>query len=270
MRDFDYHRPTSLDEARELLGNVDGEVKLLAGGQSLLPVMKLDMAAPSALISLSAVPELGGIAAEDGTLTIGAGSTHTDVHESDVVREAIPALAELAGLIGDPAVRNRGTIGGSVAHADPAADYPAALVALNATVVTDRREIGAEDFFVGMFTTALEDDEIVLGVRFPAPGCSAYAKFRNPASRYALAGVMVARGVGGEGGGGVRVAVTGAGPSVFRVEAMEEALAGTFSPDALDGVEVDPGDLLDDDDASAEYRAHLVGVMARRAVERCG
>ena len=265
MNDFDFHSPTSLDEALSLIRESGGSAKFLAGGQSLIPVMKLELAEPDTLVSLSRIAELKGIRSDGDVLEIGAGTSHGAVADSDVVRERIPALADLATGIGDPQVRNRGTLGGSLAHNDPAADYPAAVLALGATVVTDRREIGADDFFQGMFTTALEDDEVITAVRFPVPDRACYAKVRNPASGYALAGVFVA-----EGSNGVRVAVTGAGPGVFRVEAMEEALAGEFSPGALDGIEVDPADLLTDDAASAEYRAHLVGVMARRAVEGCG
>lgn len=265
MRDFDYHRPASVDEAAELLRRGDGASKLMAGGQSLIPLMKLDLAEPGAVISLGGLDELKGIRREGGAVVIGAGSTHTEVAESVLVQDAIPGLAEMAERIGDPQVRNRGTLGGSIAHADPAADYPAALVALGATVVTSRREVPAEDYFVAMFTTALEEDEIVVAVRFPVPEASAYAKFPNPASLFALAGVMVART-----SDGVRVAVTGAAPMVFRASEMEERLADDFSASAIEGVEIDPSDLLDDADASAEYRAHLVGVMARRAVAACG
>ncbi|MGD2069461.1 MAG: xanthine dehydrogenase family protein subunit M [Gemmatimonadota bacterium] len=264
MRDFEYHRPGSLEEARERLRAANGGGKLMAGGQSLLPLMKLDLAEPSDVVSLSGLAELQGIRREGDGVSIGAGSTHTEVAESDLVRETLPGLAEMAERIGDPQVRNRGTLGGSVAHADPAADYPAALVALEATVITDRRRIPAAEFFLGMWATALEDDEIITAVHFPVPDCAAYAKFPNPASLFALAGVMVAR-TGGE----ARVAVTGAGPGVFRVEEMERRLAEDFRPEAIEDVEIDATDLLDDGDASAEYRAHLVGVMARRAVAEC-
>ncbi len=189
---------------------------------------------------------------------------HGEVHNSPVVKQAIPALAAMAGMIGDPAVRNRGTIGGSIANNDPAADYPAALVALGATVHTTKREIPAEDFFTGMFETALEPTEIVTSVRFPKPQAANYQKFRNPASRYAIVGVFVART-----GSGVRVAVTGAGPSVFRVPEMEAALAKSFTADAIKDIAIPDSDLNSDIHASAEYRAHLVGVMARRAVAAC-
>ena len=261
MRDFDYHRPASLDDALALLR---GGGKLLAGGQSLLPLMKLDLAEPAALVSLGDLVELKEIRREGDALVVGAAATHAEVEASDEVRRTVPALADLAGRIGDPQVRNRGTLGGSIAHADPAADYPAALVALDATVVTDRRRIEAGSFFHGMFATALDEDEIVTAVRFGVPERAAYAKFAHPASRFAVVGVMVARFASG-----VRVAVTGAGAGVFRVPEMEAALEGDFSPGALAGVGVSPDDLLSDDAASAPFRAHLVGVMARRAVEAC-
>ena len=190
--------------------------------------------------------------------------THAEVNDSAEVRGAIPALADLAGGIGDPQVRNRGTLGGSVAHSDPAADYPAALIGLGATVVTDRREIAAADLFVSMFENSLEDDEIIKSVRFPIPERAAYAKFPNPASKYAIAGVMVV-----QSGDDVRVVVSGAGYKVFRVKAMEDALTSDFSAGALDGIGVEQDDLVSDTDASAEYRAHLVSIMARRAVEAC-
>ncbi len=264
MEDFAFHRPDTLAAAQEAIQGAD-DGKFMAGGQSLLPLMKLDMAAPDTVVSLVGLEELRGITREGDTLIVGAATTHSEVAQSDDVVGAIPALADLAGRIGDPQVRNRGTLGGSVAHADPAADYPAALVGLGATIVTDRREISAEDFFQGMFETPLEDDEIITSVRFPVPEAAAYAKFPNPASRYAIVGVMVARGAGG-----VRVAVTGAGPGVFRASEFEGALAADFSADAVGGVTVAAEGLLSDTDATAEYRAHLVGVMVRRAVEACG
>jgi carbon-monoxide dehydrogenase medium subunit len=264
MEDFAFHRPDTITAAQEAIqGAEDG--KFMAGGQSLLPLMKLDMAAPDTVVSLAGLEELRGIIREGDTLVVGAATTHSEVAQSDEVVGAIPALAGLAGRIGDPQVRNRGTLGGSVAHADPAADYPAALVALGATIVTDRREISVEDFFKGMFETPLEDDEIITSVRFPVPEAAAYAKFPNPASKYAIVGVMVARG-----SDGVRVAVTGAGPGVFRASEFEAALDADFSASAVDGVSVPAEGLLSDTDASAEYRAHLVGVMVRRAVEACG
>lgn len=264
MEDFAFHSPGSLAEAQEAIRGTE-DSKFMAGGQSLIPLMKLDMAAPPAVVSLAGLEELRGIEQLDGSLVIGAGMTHSEVAESEEVLGAIPALAALVGGIGDPQVRNRGTLGGAVAHADPAADYPAALVALGATVVTDRREIAAEDFFLGMFETPLEADEVITAVRFPVPDAAGYAKFANPASKYAIVGVMVVRG-----GEDVRVAVTGAALRVFRVSAFEGALAGDFSPGALEGVSVPENGFVSDLDASAEYRAHLVGVMARRAVEACG
>ena len=262
MNDFQYHRPASLAEAADLLSSASGEATLLAGGQSLLPIMKLDLAEPAHLVSVSGLTELSGIREVDGVLEIGAASTHAEVHESEVVRGAIPALADLAGRIGDPQVRNRGTLGGSIAHADPAADYPAAIVGLSATVVTNRREIAADDFFQGMFATALDEGEIIVTVRFLIPDAAAYTKFPNPASKYAVVGVLVART-----GDAVRVAVTGAGPSVFRAGDLENALQADFRVEAVGSVAADG--LLDDGDASAEYRAHLVGVLTKRAVAAC-
>jgi carbon-monoxide dehydrogenase medium subunit len=264
MKDFAFHRPTSVADAIEALKSAR-EGKFLAGGQSLLPVMKLQLAGPTDLVSVAGLAELKGIQSDGDHLVIGAATTHDEVSRSAAVRAAIPALAKLAGDIGDPQVRNRGTIGGSVAHNDPAADYPAALVALGATVVTDRREIPADEFFGEMFATPLEDDELVTAVRFPIPDKAAYSKFSSPASRYALVGVMVASGPAG-----VRVSVTGAGPGVFRVSAMEQALAADFSPGALEGITVEADGLVSDLEAGADYRAHLVTVMAKRAVAACG
>jgi len=264
MDDFDFHRAGSIDEARSAVAAAQAG-KFLAGGQSLIPLLKLGMAAPDRLVCVKRLDALRGIEKEGEVVVVGAGMTHSEVAESVIVREEIPALARLASGIGDPQVRNRGTLGGSIAHADPAADYPAALIALGATVVTDRRQIAAEDFFQGMFRTPLEPDELIRSVRFPVPERAAYAKFANPASKYAIAGVMVARL-----NGAVRVAVTGAGPSVFRASDMEGALAADFTARALDVVEIDAGSLTSDLDASSEYRAHLVKVMAKRAVEACG
>jgi carbon-monoxide dehydrogenase medium subunit len=263
MNDFDFQRAATIDDAKSAVSSAEAG-KFLAGGQSLIPLLKLGMAAPDRLVCVKGLEELRGIERDGDDVVIGAAVTHAEVAASDVVRDAIPALADLASEIGDPQVRNRGTLGGSIAHADPAADYPAGLVALGATVITDRREIAAGDFFQGMFQTPLESDELIEAVRFPVPELAAYAKFPNPASKYAIAGVMVART-----NGGVRVAVTGAGMSVFRASAMEDALASSFSADALDGIDVDAAGLVSDIDASAEYRAHLVKVMARRAVEAC-
>lgn len=260
MKEFNFHRPASVAEAVAAVKAASAG-KFLAGGQSLIPVLKLEMAEPSDLVSIAKIKDLHGIRVEPDKVLIGAATTHAEVAASADVRAKIPGLAQLAEGIGDAQVRNRGTIGGSVAHADPAADYPAALVALGATVKTDRRSVAAEDFFTGLFETALEPDELVVAVHFPIPERSAYAKFASHASKYALCGVMVAKTAGG-----VRVAVTGAGPKVFRVPAMEQALAARFAPEALDGISISSEDLLGDREASAEYRAHLATVMAKRAV----
>ncbi|MGE0260528.1 MAG: xanthine dehydrogenase family protein subunit M [Alphaproteobacteria bacterium] len=263
MYEFEYSRATSLADAASRLGG-DEDARLVAGGMTLLPTLKLRLAKPTQLIDLTGLSELKGIREEGDALVIGAMTRHRDVHTSDAVKRAIPALAAMAGMIGDPAVRNRGTIGGSIANNDPAADYPAAVVALNATVRTSQREIAADSFFTGLFETALEPGEIVTAVRFPKVAQANYQKFRNPASRYAIVGVFVAKTPAG-----VRVAVTGAGPCVFRVTQMESALAGNFSPDAIKDIQVPADDLNSDIHASAEYRAHLVNVMARRAVAAC-
>jgi aerobic carbon-monoxide dehydrogenase medium subunit len=264
MQDFRFHRPSSVAGAVEAL-KARPEGKYLGGGQSLIPLMKLDLTAPTDLVSLAGLPDLEGIRVEGSELVIGGGTKHVEVAESAEVRRTLPALAELAQHIGDPQVRNRGTLGGSLAHDDPAADYPAAVLGLAAAVQTDRRRIAADDFFKGLFTTALEPAEIITAVRFPIPEKAAYAKFPHPASRFALVGVMVAKGKQG-----VRVAVTGAGASgVFRALEMEKALAARFAPEALAGVVVPAAGLTRDSFASAEYRAHLVGVMARRAVAAC-
>ncbi len=225
--------------------------------------MKLRLAAPSDLIDLRDVAELRGIKADAGTVTIGAMTRHAEVAAAQEVRKAIPALATLAAGIGDRMVRNMGTLGGSVANSDPAADYPAALLGLAATVNTNKRKIAADQFFTGLFETALQAGEIITSVSFPVPKRAAYVKFKNPASRYAIVGVFVA-----DTGGGVRVAVTGAAGSVFRVPDMEKALSARFSPDAVTGIRVAAGALNSDMHASAEYRAHLVTVMAKRAVEQ--
>ena len=242
----------------------DDDAKLVAGGMTLLPTIKLRLAKPSQLIDLADIAALKGITQDGDAVVIGAMTRHGDVHRSDVVKRVIPSLAEMAGMIGDPAVRNRGTIGGSIANNDPAADYPGAVVALGATVRTNKREIPGEKFFTGMFETALEPGEIVTAVRFPKAEAGNYQKVRNPASRYAIVGVYVART-----GGGIRVAVTGAGPCVFRVPEMEAALAKSFTPDAIKDIAIPQTNLNADIHASAEYRAHLVNVMARRAVAAC-
>ena len=260
MRSFALHRPTTLYEMSALLGGVDDSMPL-AGGMTLLPTIKQRLAAPAALIDLSKIPQLSGISAQGDSLTVGAMTRHVDVAESELVRSKIPLLAGLAAGIGDPAVRNRGTIGGSVANNDPSADYPAAVLALDATVVTDRREIAADAYFRGLFETALDPGEIITALRFPVPSAGGYAKFKSPASRYAVVGVCVAKQAGK-----VRVAVTGAGPGVFRVAAMEAALERAFTPDAVAGIKLDAENLSSDIHADAEYRAHLVTVMAKKAV----
>ncbi len=259
MDDFTYHAPTSIDQAAELLSKAaDGT--LMSGGQTLIPILKQRLASHSDIIDLSRTG-MTGIAVEGDAVTIKAGTCHADVAASSDVAKAIPALANLAGMIGDPHVRNRGTIGGSIATNDPAGDYPAACLGLGATIVTNKREIAADDFFVSLFETALDDNEIVTGVTFPVPERAGYAKFPNPASRFALAGVFVA-----QTSNGARVAVTGAGPCVFRAGDLEQALNEDFSADALSNLSVSRDGLSSDMHADAEYRAHLVGVMARRAV----
>jgi len=261
MYNFAYHRPSNLAEAEAAL-KAASDGKLLAGGQTLLPTLKQRLASPTDVIDIGRIAELSGIAAGGDSITVGAGTRHAQVASSADVKSKIPALAHLASLIGDPQVRNLGTIGGSIANNDPAADYPAALVGLGATVTTTRRSITADDFFQGLFETALDEDEIIKSVSFPVPEKAGYAKFPQPASRFALVGVFVA-----QTSGGARVAVTGAGPCVFRVEAMEQALAGNFAASALDGISVPDSGLNSDIHGSAEYRAHLVGVMAKRAVD---
>lgn len=258
---FEYVRAKSLGEAQALLAN-KSDVKLLAGGQTLIPTMKMRLANPASLIDISKLPELSFIRASGDIVTIGAMTTHGAIAASNDVAAMIPALSYAASHIGDPAVRARGTVGGSLANNDPAADYPALVLALNATIKTNRRNIAADDFFTGMFSTALDDGEIITEVSFERPKRAGYAKFANPASRYPMAGVCAAQTTNG-----VRVAVTGAGSGVFRVEEMEAALAKSFTPDAVADIKVSPDDLNSDIHASAEYRAHLVTVMARRAVE---
>ncbi len=263
MYEFNYKSAKNLLEAKALLGSSD-DPKLMAGGQTLIPTLKQRLAMPSDVIDIGKLDELHGIEMVGDRVSIGAGQTHASVHTSSLVQEKIPALAELAGEIGDPHVRHRGTLGGSISNNDPAADYPAAVVALNGTVVTTEREISAEDFFTGMFETALSEDEIVKCVQFSVPETAAYMKFPNPASRYAMAGVFVAKH-----GGDVCVAVTGAGSCVFRIEAMEKALSANFAVDALAGIDVPADDLISDLHGSAAYRANLVAVMAKRAVAAC-
>ncbi|MBM7043579.1 xanthine dehydrogenase family protein subunit M [Rhizobium lusitanum] len=256
-----YHRASSVDEAVKLLSGVD-EGKYVSGGMTLIATMKQRLASPSDLVDLRHIPSLKGIRVDGRRVTIGAATTHAEVASSAAIRSVCPALCELAGMIGDPHVRHMGTIGGSVANNDPAADYPSAMLALNATIVTDRRQIAAEDFFEGLFETALKGGELITAVTFEAPEKAGYAKFPNPASRYAMTGVFVARSEAG-----VRVAVTGAGADgVFRQTDMEQELAANWLPDAITSVTVDPAALLSDLHATAEYRANLVKVMAKRAV----
>ena len=264
MYAFEYHCPATLSGALADLAKADA--KALAGGMTLLPTMKQRLASPAALVDLKNVPELAGIAREGDNLLIGAISRHADVARSSVVQAAIPALAKLAGGIGDPHVRNMGTIGGSLANNDPSADYPAAALALGAMIVTNKRRIPAQDFFTGLFETTLEAGELITQVSFPIPQKAAYMKFANPASRYALVGVFVAKTAGG-----VHVAVTGAGANgVFRANALEAALNANFSAAALEGVSVPASGLNSDLHADADYRAHLIGVMAKRAVAAAG
>jgi carbon-monoxide dehydrogenase medium subunit len=260
MYAFEYQQPKSVAEAAAALARTGG--KALAGGQSLVAAMKLRLAQPGTLVDLSAIPDLSGIRKEGAAVVIGAMTRHAEVATSATVRGAIPALAVLAEGIGDRQVRNMGTLGGSIANSDPAADWPAAIVACNATVQTSRRKIAADDFFQGMYETALAADELITAVAFPVPARAAYAKFANPASRFALVGVFVAQ----LGDGSVRVAVTGAAPSVFRATALETALAKSFTPDAARAVAVDPSGLNGDLHGSPAYRAHLISVMAARAV----
>jgi aerobic carbon-monoxide dehydrogenase medium subunit len=260
MKSFAFHRPETVPAALAVLSGV-AESKPIAGGMTLLPTIKQRLAAPAALVDLSKIPQLFGIAQDSDALTIGAMTRHVDVAESGIVGARIPALASLAAGIGDPAVRNRGTIGGSIANNDPSADYPAAVLALDATIVTDRREIAADAFFVGLFETALEPNEVIVALRFPIPSAAGYAKFKSPASRYATVGVCVARTAGK-----VRVAVTGAASCVFRVPEMEAALQRLFEPGAVAQIKIAAADLNSDMHADAAYRAHLVTVMAKKAV----
>lgn len=261
MYAFTYHRPATARQAAGLLAKKE-DAKLLAGGHTLLPTMKQRLASPSALIDLGACADLRGIARKGRNVVIGAMTTHAEVAGSSEVQEAVPALAYLASHIGDPHVRHRGTIGGSVANNDPAADYPAALLALGATVVTNKRKLSAEEFFTGLYETALEEGEIITKVVVPATAKAGYAKFRNPASRYAMVGVFVAKR-----GSDIRVAVTGAGEGgVFRWPEAEAALKTRFAPKSLDGLKHPSEGINSDIHADAEYRAHLIGVMAKQAV----
>jgi len=261
MYSFTYHRPTTVRQAVNLLAKNE-DAKLLAGGHSLIPVMKLRLARPSAIIDLSRVEGLSGIELKGRSVVIGAMTRHGEVAGSSVVQQAIPALASVPGSIGDPQVRNVGTLGGSIANNDPNADYPAACLGLGATIITNKRRIPADEFFAGLFETALAPDEIITKVQFPIPRKAGYQKFKHPASGFALVGVFVSKR-----GSEIRVAVTGAGASgVFRVPTFEEALKKRFAAKSLEGLTIPAEGLNSDIHAGAEYRAHLVGVMARRAV----
>ncbi|MDB5318268.1 MAG: carbon monoxide dehydrogenase [Rhodospirillales bacterium] len=264
MYDFTYHKPTSVADAVALLA-ADPDAKPISGGHTLLPALKHRLNKPSALIDLSGIAELKGIRREGDSIVIGGMTRHADVATSAEVKAAIPVLAYMATVIGDTQVRNRGTIGGSVANNDPAADYPAAVLGLGATIITNKRRIAADDFFLSMFTTALEEGELLTGVSFPIPEKAGYAKMRNPASRYVMAGALVSKGPMG-----VRVAINGAGPCVFRQAAMEAALSANWSADAVAAIKQEADGLNADIHGSAEYRAHLVTVMAKRAVINAG
>jgi carbon-monoxide dehydrogenase medium subunit len=261
MHAFQYHRPASAKDAIGLATSKE-ESRYLAGGQSLVQAMKLRLSSPSDLIDLGGLQDLKALKAEGNGVTIGAMCRHAEVAASSVVQKAIPALASLAGIIGDRQVRNMGTLGGSLANSDPAADYPAAVLGLGASITTNKRKIEADKFFKGLYETALEPGELITAVSFPAPKRAAYMKFKNPASRFAIVGVFVA-----DFGGNVRVAVTGAGPCAFRQADMEKALAAKFAPESVASIKVKADGLNNDLHASPEYRAHLITVMAKRAVE---
>ncbi|GIQ77363.1 xanthine dehydrogenase family protein subunit M [Bradyrhizobium sp. RD5-C2] len=266
MYETTYHRASSIDDAVAQFAK-GTESKFLSGGQTLLPVMKQRLAAPSDVIDVAKIKDMIGIDVSGDTVTIKAATTHYDVAQSDAVQKAIPALAHLASMIGDPAVRHRGTIGGSLANNDPAADYPAAVLALGATVKTNKRSIAADDYFKGLFTTALEDGEMITAVSFPIPAKAGYAKFPNPASRFALTGVFVAKTKSGD----VRVTATGASQSgVMRVAPIEQALKANWAASALDSVTIPASGLLADIHGSADYRANLIKVMGQRAVTAAG
>jgi aerobic carbon-monoxide dehydrogenase medium subunit len=263
MYAFTYHRASSASEAAKLQKKTE-DGKFLSAGMTLLPAMKTRLAAPSDLIDLGRIKDMKGIKVSGKTVTIGAGTTHAEVAGNDKLKAVCPALCHLAAHIGDPHVRHRGTIGGSIANNDPAADYPSAMLALGATIVTSKRELPADKFFKGLFETVLKEDEVVTAVTFTAPDKAGYAKFPNPASRYAVVGVFVAKARDG-----TRAAVTGAGEDgVYRSKEIEAALAKDFSAGALDGVKLSAKGLMSDIHASAEYRANLVKVMAKRAVEQ--
>jgi aerobic carbon-monoxide dehydrogenase medium subunit len=263
MYNFTYHRPSGLRQAGNMLTKLE-DAKLLAGGQTLIPVMKQRLASPANIIDLNGLEGLSGIELKGRSIVIGAMTRHVEVATSDVVRQNLPALADLAEMVGDPHVRHMGTLGGSVANNDPNADYPAACIGLGATIITTKRRLAADEFFKGLFETALEPDEIITKVNFPLAKKAGYIKFRNPASRFALVGVFVSKR-----GSDIRVAVTGAGASgVFRVAPFEEALKKRFAAKSLDGLTVPATGLASDIHGSAEYRAHLIGVLAKRAVAK--
>jgi carbon-monoxide dehydrogenase medium subunit len=266
MYETTYHRPSSVDEAAALFSK-GKEAKYLAGGHTLLPVMKLRLASPSDVIDLGRIKELVGIELSADALTIKAATTYFDILQSADAKKAIPAIVHLTSVLGDPQVRYRGTIGGSIANNDPAADFPAAVLALGATVKTNKRSIAADDFFKGLFSTDLADGEIITAISFPIPAKAGYSKMRHPASRFALTGVFVAKAKSGE----VRVAATGASQNgVMRVPAIEAALKANWSPGALDGVSISTDGLLADIHGSSAYRANLIKVMAQRAVTAAG
>jgi aerobic carbon-monoxide dehydrogenase medium subunit len=262
MNNFGYHRPSELAEATALLMALP-EARPLAGGMTLIPTLKQQLASPAALVDLGGIGELRGIRVGDDDVTIGAMTRHAEVARSTEIRRLIPALSGLADSIGDPQVRNCGTLGGSIANNDPAADYPAAVLGLAATITTTSRAVSADDFFRGMFETALEAGEIVTQVTFPVPSAAGYEKVLSPASRYPLVGVFVAKTTAG-----IRVAVTGAAPCVFRATAMEQVLSRQFVPDALTAIRIPATGLASDIHGDAEYRAHLIGVLAKRAVKK--
>jgi aerobic carbon-monoxide dehydrogenase medium subunit len=263
MYEFKYQRANSVRQAANMLAK-DPEAKILAGGHSLLPVMKLRLAKPSQLLDIGQIEGLNTIELKGRSIVIGATARHVEVADSQMVKDALPVLAALAGEIGDPAVRHRGTIGGSLANNDPNADYPAAVLGLGATIITNKRRIAADDFFKGLFETALEADEIITKVSFPLAKKAAYEKFKHPASGFALVGVFVSKR-----GSDIRVAVTGAGANgVFRVKSFEEALKKRFAPKSIEGMTIPATGMNSDIHGSAEYRAHLVGVLARRALAK--
>jgi carbon-monoxide dehydrogenase medium subunit len=261
MQDFFYHKPISLEAAANIIDGLEDGI-FIAGGQTILPVMKFGLAQPTDLVDLKAIEELKNIEITDSMVSIGAMCTHAKVASSKEIREILPGLTSLANQIGDVQVRNRGTIGGSLANNDPSADYPAAVLALDAKIITNKRKISADDFFIDMFETALDEGEIIIRVDFPFADLSAYTKFPNPASRYAIVGVFVSKTPHK-----VRLAITGAGPMVFRSFKMEEALCKDFSANAIKDIFIAAEDLNNDIHASEEYRAHLIHIMAKRAID---